>query len=374
MRQSVIFLLLLLCLSAPMSAQQFREQQLSTRYVDAHGDTVTLAVTFTYPKGARRHSCPAMILVTGSGLQNRDEELLGHSPFKVIAEQMAAQGIAVLRYDDRGVGESTCPDVTQCTTLDFADDAEACFRLLRRQRVVDPSRVGILGHSEGGLIAPIVASRNADVAFVVMLAGPGLNGAEGLLLQNEQIFRLKGVPDSLIAVRLQCMRLFFAATDSIVSGDTAQLTKRLNIAYRSIKDANTRHLSKEQKQRIGMTTAECYGWAATMANPWMRTFCKLDPADYLPQVKCPLLALNGDKDCQVPAGPNLAAVERLCSQASTLQIIPFSGLNHLFQECTTGAVEEYAQLGQSPAPQVLAAIAAFIHSLAPSKDHAKSKR
>lgn len=366
-----LFAILLVLAGFQAWGQTFSEQEVSIRYTDPFKRDITLAGTLTIPDGPSNTSYPAVILITGSGAQNRDEELMGHRPFKVIADYLSARGVAVLRCDDRGVGGSdgVYDDVT---TLHFANDVEAMYKYLRKHPSVNCSQIGFIGHSEGGLIAPIVASRNPETAFVVMLAGPGMNGAQTLLEQNEDIFRMQGVPDSLVQRRLAFMRDVFDTTDVLLMqrrafpamADTLDMVKHLNRAYKALVSRHAAGLAKEQKQQAGLTAADCYGWAKTMAMPWMQTFCTLEPADYLSQLRCPVLALNGTLDCQVRAATQLQSIQSVCRHSGVrCDIRQFPFRNHLFQHCGeegTGAVSEYAILGPSPDAEVLDVIYQWI--------------
>lgn len=342
------FVFILSLISGVAFSQTYRTEEVVEKYIDGEGREVVLAGTLTLPASAVG-GFPAVVLVSGSGQQDRDESLFGHRPFRTIAEYLASRGIASLRFDDRGVGGSSGP-LADATTYGFADDVEVMFIRLRNHPEVDPHWVGIVGHSEGGAIAPLIAARNADVAFVVMLAGQGCTGAETLLQQNEALFRLKGTPDSLVDVRLKCMRGFF---------DAMKIYPELayDSVFKSIVNAYAGHLTRKQRHSVGVLGGDAYLFAQQMALPWMKAFVALDPADYLPKVKCPVLALAGEKDCQVIARPNLDAIKRLCPAADTVE---FSGTNHLFQTCETGAVEEYSTIQEDIAPHVLSKIAEWI--------------
>lgn len=355
------FVLLMLLLLPGLLCLARKEKDVVVRHKDAQGREIALAGTLTMPEGkAPRGGWPAMVLITGSGAQNRDEEVFGHRPFEVIAGYMAEHGVATLRCDDRGVGGSTGA-FDDVTPYDLAADVEAQWQWLAKAKGVNAEKVGLLGHSEGGVLAPMVAARNGRVAFVVMLAGPGVDMRQTLLDQNQRIFALKGVDDTLIARRLDFMRDAFDATDSIAKADTAQLVKRLTMHFRTLKDLHTQGLAREQKQSIGLTNSECYGWGLTMAQPYMLEMMRIDPRDYLTQLTCPLLALNGDLDCQVDAQSNLLAVQK------AREGMPYdwgvhlcTGMNHLFQQCQTGAVSEYEALGQAPSNEVLQYIAEWL--------------
>ena len=357
-------LLLFLVLTGGMRAQTFTEQDFSLDVVNAERhDSMRIAGTLTMPDGVEGQ-VPAVILITGSGAQNRDEELMGHKPFKVIAEYLSARGYAVLRCDDRGVGEST-GDMAHATTLDFAQDVEYQLDyLLMKPELFDPRRIFLFGHSEGATVAAIVASRRKEVAGVAMLGGAGADGKTILLQQNEVLFRLWGVADSLIERRLACMRDLFAVSDTLFLGKDADTVKTINLAFRPMFKKYSAGLTKEQKQQCGLTNTECYGWAVSMATPWMRTFLTLNPAVYIAKMRCPLLAIGGEKDCQVLAEANLSAIKRVCKiNRVECSIVQLKDINHLGQMCQTGAVDEYATLGQAPDNRVLESLANWLDSL-----------
>lgn len=327
----------------PQPPYRFDEETVSVDYTDSQGNLIHLEGTLTYPKGGGKY--PTLLLVSGSGQQNRDEELFFHRSFLVLADYLASRGIAVLRYDDRGVGASTGP-VDSADTHLFAEDAETLFNTLKTNPHVDPSHLGIGGHSEGGAIAPIVAARNKDVKFVVMLAGQGCSGHDVLLQQNEALFHAEGVSPQLVAIRIACMRELFA----LLAGSSQK-------DYQAVINRHTEGLSKEQIDSIGLKKGAAYTFKQQMDTRWMRTFILLDPADYLPKVKCPVLALNGSKDCQVLPSPNLDRIHQLCPQAVCRQL---QNLNHLFQRCQTGSPDEYVQIEETIYPWVMETIADWI--------------
>ena len=347
-----------------LQAQTFTEQDFSFNIVGVTTlDTMRLAGTLTLPYGVEGQ-VPAVILITGSGAQNRDEELMGHKPFKVIAEYLSARGYAVLRCDDRGVGEST-GDMAHATTLDFAKDVEYQLDyLLKKPVLFDPQRIFLFGHSEGATVAAIVAARRAEVAGVAMLGGAGADGKTILLQQNEVLFRQWGVADSLIERRLACMRDLFAVCDTLFLGKDADTVKTINLAFRPLFKKYSAGLTKEQKQLCGLTNTECYGWAVSMATPWLTTFLTLNPADYIAKMRCPLLAIGGEKDCQVLAEANLSAIKRVCKKNRVkCSIVQLKDINHLGQMCETGSVDEYATLGQAPDNMVLETLVNWLDSL-----------
>ena len=364
-----------LLLGIVVHAQSFTEQEVSLTIVrEPARDTMQLAGTLTMPTNVRG-KVPAVILITGSGAQNRDEELMGHRPFKVIAEYLSTRGYAVLRCDDRGVGGST-GDVAHATTLDFASDVEHQLLYLQSPQAnlnIDPKRIFLFGHSEGATVAAIVAAKNSltlhPVAGVAMLGGAGVDGKTILLQQNKTLFRLRDVADSLIERRLACMRDLFNVCDTIFLDKDADTVKTLNLAFRPLFKKHSEGLTKEQKQQIGLTNSECYGWALSMATPWMSTFLTLNPADFIAQMRCPLLALGGEMDCQVPTEENFEAIADVCKRNNVpYEVALLVGINHLGQMSETGSVDEYATLGQAPDDMVLETLVNWLDSIAkPSK-------
>ena len=327
----------------PQPPYRFDEEIIVTDYTDSQGNAIHLEGTLTYPKGGGRYPC--LVLVSGSGQQNRDEEIFQHKPFLVLADYLASRGIAVLRYDDRGMGAST-GSLDNADTRLFAEDAEAMLFAVKRSEHVDAKRLGIGGHSEGGAIAPMVAARNKEVKFVVMLAGQGCTGLDVMLQQNEAIFRANGISEQLVAVRMACMRELFALpVDSKVKD------------YQSIILRHIEGLSKEQQDSIALKKSLAPTLKQQMDSRWMQTFLSLDPQEYLPEVKCPVLALNGSTDRQVIAGPNQQRIKQLCPQADC-RTLP--GLNHLFQHSKKGSPDEYILIEETFAPEALQIIGDWI--------------
>jgi fermentation-respiration switch protein FrsA (DUF1100 family) len=321
---------------------------------------IRLAGTLIVPKAASggAASFPAAVFATGSGPQNRDEELLGHKPFLVIADYLARRGIASLRFDDRGVGSSKGKFET-ATTLDFADDVEAAFEYLASRPEVNKGAVGIIGHSEGGLIAPIVASRNPRVSFVVLLAGPGIAGEDILNLQGELIARASGSGEEEIARAKEINSILYGIAKG--TGSAASIKAKAKKAYLDWADSNGA-LSAEERKAI---RANADGMVAAIASPWFRSFLSLDPAPYLAKVGQPLLALNGSKDLQVPPAEDLAGIRAALGPGANPKnaLVELPGLNHLFQRAVTGSPEEYGKIEETIAPEALQAIGDWILKL-----------
>jgi len=291
-------------------------------------DKVVLAGTLSLPK--KEGNFPAVILISGSGGQNRDGETLGHKPFLVLADFLTKKGFAVLRFDDRGVEQST-GDISKSTTADFARDVQAGVDYLQTRKEINKNKIGLIGHSEGGVIAPIVAGNSKAIDFIVLLAGPGLRGDKLLLLQKEAVERVSGVPESDIQ---KAQEIFRGAYDIILVSKTNDENLK--------KDVTTYFASKYNEEIAKSLTPQ-------FTNNWMYYFLKMDPAVNLAKVKCPVLALNGSKDIQVPATVDLEAIEKTLLKAGNKNVTTkeLPNLNHLFQESKTGSPEEYEKIEQT---------------------------
>ena len=304
----------------------------------------TLTGTLTIPKG--KGPFPAMVLVSGSGQENRDEELMTHRPFWVIADYCARHGVAVLRYDDRGMGGST-GEVEGATTMDFSYDAEAAFDFLRKQKHIDASRVGILGHSEGGVINFMVSARRPEVAFLVSLAGPSVNGIEVLKAQSEAIMRAQGLPEEAVAMS--------SAVNDQLYGIIADSENREEA------DSLLRNLVKGWGYNEELTEQT----VGQLASPWMYYFLRYDPTEAIVKTTCPALLLNGSKDLQVIASQNLPGYEKIIAEhgKTNLTLRELPDLNHLFQHCTTGSPDEYFTIDETLSPEVLEMMVEFVKGL-----------
>jgi pimeloyl-ACP methyl ester carboxylesterase len=309
-------------------------------YANAAGG-VTLAGTLTIPPG--EGPFPAVLLLTGSGAQDRDETLFGHKPFFVIADALSRRGIAVLRVDDRGVGGST-GDLEASTEDDLVGDALAGVAFLKGRKEIDPKRIGLAGHSEGGLLAPLAATRSKDVAFVVLLAGPGLPGKELLLLQGETLAKAGGMPEEMRERVASVNERVFAAMAAAKDGPDAEARARPLL---------------EAAARDGLIPpgASVDAMLRQITSPWFRSFVKLDPRPALAKMRCPALALSGALDVQVPPKENLAAIRAANARIATKEL---PGLNHLFQTAKTGMPTEYGTIEETFAPAALAEIEAFL--------------
>jgi len=316
---------------------------------------IKLAGTLTMPHG--NGPFKAVIMITGSGAQNRNEELMGHKPFLIIADYLSRNGIAVLRYDDRGVGGSQ-GNYPEATSADLATDAEAAFKFLKNNPKINKKEIGLIGHSEGGLIAPITAASNTDIGFIVSLAGPGVTGQQIMIRQTEDIGRLSGMKENALKESVDINKKLYAILRKEKDNNKAE--KKILALYREIlkkkktPEAQIEEEVKELKQRFGARTYT-----------WFRYFLTTDPARFWKQVECPVLALNGEKDLQVAAHENLPAIEKAVNSGGNeaVKTVSLPGLNHLFQHCTTGLPADYGTIEETFSPEVLKIIANWILAL-----------
>jgi fermentation-respiration switch protein FrsA (DUF1100 family) len=311
---------------------------------------IRLAGTLTLPKGAGPF--PAVVMITGSGPQDRDESLMGHRPFLVIADQLTRNGIAVLRVDDRGTGKSTGTFGT-ATTADFAADTMACLRFLKARSDIDAKRMGLIGHSEGGIIAPMVAAENDDVAFIVMLAGTAVPGSEVLFEQQRLIARVMLIPGEMAEEGHQFNQKLY----EILRKDTSDTDAKKEVEALF---AATLAAMPIERRNVAGPGLESQKKQAT--SPWFRYFLKYDPGPALRKVHCPVLAMNGDLDLQVSANQNLPVIAKALEDGGNkdYEIVKFARLNHLFQTASTGAPSEYATISETISPAALDAMTVWI--------------
>lgn len=314
---------------------------------------ITLAGTLTYL--ATDTPAPAVLLISGSGPQDRDESIMGHKPFLVLADYLTRRGIVVLRVDDRGVGGST-GDTMASTTQDMASDALAGVAFLKSRGQVNARRIGLLGHSEGGLVAPLAAGSRDDVAFIVMLAGTGVTGEEILFRQGELIAKAQGADEAELAGnrRLQHRIVHVIKT----TGDPAAAEKQI----RKIADEELKEIADADKKEAAAKALDAQ--MKLILSPWFRYFLTYDPRRALVKVKCPVLAINGERDLQVDPRQNLPAIEAALKSGGNpdFQVRELKGLNHLFQHCQIGSPAEYGKLGETFAPEALEVVADWILS------------
>lgn len=327
----------------PIGPFPYKDREVTALHPDGH----ILAGTLTIPKG--RGPFPCAVLISGSGMQDRDESLMGHKPFLVIADYLTRNGIAVLRFDDRGAGGSAVDnpdDLKTVTSEDFATDVAVMVSASRMHPEIDSRRVGVIGHSEGGLIGPMVAVNDGKLAFVVMLAGPGVTGAELLPVQQALLLQSSGVDPALIDSVVNASMSLYELMEAGASEE--ELRERMVELVEVQFAVEGIEISEELFDSAVDEGLE------TMTSPWMQFFLFHDPAPVLAQVQCPVLALNGTLDVQVSSSQNLPAiVDAMINAEGELTVIELEGLNHLFQPATTGAVSEYGQIETTFAPFAL---------------------
>jgi len=309
-------------------------------------DNIQLAGTLTLPKEGAQF--PAVVLISGSGPQDRDETILGHKPFLILSDYFTRQGIAVLRFDDRGTGKSE-GEFSAATSADFVKDVTAAYRYLKDRTEIDPNKIGLVGHSEGGIIAPMVATQVKEVGFIVLMAGTGIRGDELLLRQSELVGRAAGMSES----EIQMAREFNQGAYDIVVN---------TIHEKNVKENLKEYLEESVTKNPELATANGLKeqvfvdqMLGQLSSPWMMYFLKHDPAEALKEVDCPVLAIIGEKDLQVPSEVNLEAIENALQEGgnSNYTIKELEGLNHLFQEAKTGSPSEYGQIEQTISPKAL---------------------
>ncbi len=317
-------------------------------------ENITLAGTITIPE--KPGTYPAVVLISGSGPQDRNEELLGHKLFFVLADFLTRNGIVVLRFDDRGTNKSE-GNFQEATSFDFATDVHAAIKYLKTRKEVHPKKIGLIGHSEGGLIAPIVAGEDKSLKFIVLMAGPSVSGSKISIDQQEQIGRANGMNEDDIKITKEINEHVFNLISSDINTDTLkkQITEYLLKKSDEIPDLKI----PEGNSKMSFIDAQ----VNQMLSAWMVNFLKYDPAQSLSKLKTPVLALFGEKDLQVSPELNVKPMENAFKKAknnkATIKVIP--GINHLFQNCKTGSPTEYAEIEQTISPDVLEIIKKWIH-------------
>ena len=321
-------------------------------FTNVKANSIKLAGTFTLPKGIKNP--PVAVLISGSGPQNRNEELMNHKPFLVISDYLTNNGIAVLRYDDRGISESE-GDFKTATSFDFATDVEAAIEYLKTRTDIDTSKIGLIGHSEGGLIAPIVASRNKDIAFIILLAGTGVNGGKILETQSRRASELAGANSAILNENEKLTKIIYRIIRNNSDTDTikTKIAKELN-------DFKTNNPMSILAPAITPTLIEQQ--FNILKSKWLLTFIRIEPKDYLEKTTCPVLALNGSKDFQVLPELNLNAIKNALETGENkdFTIKELEGLNHLFQTAETGSMQEYSQIEETFSPIALEIIKDWI--------------
>lgn len=320
-------------------------------------DSITLAATLTMP-AKHRKDVPAVVIMSGTGMQDRDGTMAGHKLFRDIAEYLSSCGIAVLRTDDRGVGKST-GNYDYATTADFADDAIAAVSYLKTVKGINKRKIGLIGHSEGGASISIAASKCKDVAFIISLAGLMTDGLSSVIQQNKDIVATSAIHDEDKSRYDEINELMFRTAYDYAECDTLDsiLWHRYN-DWKVKDDArwNATHSADQFDHfRFGI-----YMYAMTACSPWYRFFIRYNPADYLSKVNIPVLAINGEKDVMVNCTQNLTNVNRYLSHNKNVTTISYPNINHLLLPCNTGTQEEYASIKDDVPPYILETIASWI--------------
>lgn len=325
-----------------------------------HPDGHTLAGTITVPAGDGPH--PAVVLISGSGLQDRNQEIMGHRPFLVLADHLTRNGIAVLRADDRGMGGSFVEDresLRAATSEDFASDIDILFEHLVSELDIDPAHVGLIGHSEGGYIGPMVADARGDVAFLVLMAGTGRPGLDVLKDQSRRIMEVEEVDAETIDATLeqyeQVMSLLISGATDDELREPVRMLSQLQLDAAEVDIPVTDEMVEQA--------------IAELKSPWLQFFMVHDPAAVLERIDVPIFAINGTLDVQVRASSELPAIEHAVRRGGgTVTVRPYTGLNHLFQPALTGSVEEYDKIETTIDPQVLKDISDWINAQVMSHD------
>ncbi len=316
-----------------------------------HGD-ISLAGTLTLPEG--NGPFPAAVLITGSGPQDRDESLLGHKPFLVLADHLTRAGIAVLRSDDRGVGGST-GSVRNSTSADFAEDAIAAVEFLADRTEIAADRIGLIGHSEGGMVAPLAVVRGADVAYLVHLAGPGVPTSQLLPKQAERVALASGTTAEAATSQAALIRELFDVLEADLSeNETRERLTDIGRRQIALQDTGDEKITEQEIEE------EISEQMEVVLTPWFRYFAAYDPGPVLSKIEVPVLALNGELDTQVDAKQNLGGMEVLLAHNKDVTLVSLPGLNHLFQHAETGSPAEYASIEETFAPEVLELISQWI--------------
>lgn len=326
----------------PSKPYPYKEEEVS---FSGSGGNATLAATLTIPQGAGPF--PAVVLIGGSGPTDRDETVAGHKPFLLLADSLTRKGVMVLRYDQRGIAQST-GDYAAASMDDFAQDTRAALQYLKSRKEVDAKRLGLIGHSEGGILAALAATRSNEVNWLVLLASPATSGEKTLLRQSELIARTGGLPEEQITRSLEFDRKAYAAVRE--EKNAAALAKRLSA------------LVDQSGLGASMPPAALQEQIRTMTSPWFRQFLDYDPAPSYEKIKCPVLALNGTRDLQVDSAENVPLLRKAfeASGNKDVTIVEVDGVNHLFQTAQSGSPALYGAIEETMSPEVQTAITNWV--------------
>ena len=353
-----LFLVILLswCIYAPAFSQNATFKSDSVLFKNTRG-TVTFGATISVPNFAE-NTGNAVVIISGGGRQDRDGKMAGHLWFKVLADYLNAKGLTVLRMDDRGVGKTT-GDYDMATTADFAEDALTAVAYLKSRKDLKLKKIGLVGHSEGGAAIAIAASQSKDVAFLISLSGLAIDGRSSLKFQNEDLVSASQLSEVDKKRSNEINNLMFQTAYKYV--DSANLEQKLNETYSDWKKKDDEYF-KTLNIQFDHFRFPVYSYVMNAVKPWYRYFLKFDPVNFLPKVKVPILAINGDKDLMVRSVPNLDNWKNLPAKGGnnkvTVKEIP--GLNHLLQHCLTCQQQEYSTIKETIAPEVLDEIARWL--------------
>lgn len=347
----------------PVKPYPYQEEEVMYHNPDK---SIQFGATLTYPKEA--NACPAVILISGSGQQDRDETLFEHKPFQVIADYLSRKGIAVLRIDDRGVGKTT-GSAQKATSEDYAKDVLAGVAYLKTRPEVNAKQIGLIGHSEGGMIAPLAARNNPDIAFIVSLAGVGVDGVA--LMVSQWKYATKPLIPAIGTERFNQLKAIQVAIIKI----TAEPIDQIDAQNKIVKARSEWRMKQDSLTSVygGFTCTEDGLWTQNIGSldriltPWMRYFAAYNPEKTLKDVRCPMLILNGEKDRQVHCDLNMNGFKAIAQkqQKKNMEFKQFPHLNHLFQHCQTGNLQEYIQIEETFAPEVLECMSTWIQQHCP---------
>ncbi|HKP36924.1 MAG TPA: alpha/beta hydrolase [Pyrinomonadaceae bacterium] len=317
-------------------------------------DAVKITGTLTMPRTGGPF--PAVLLITGSGSQDRNETVAGHRPFLVLADHLTRLGIAVLRVDDRGMG-GTSQGAPNFTTENFVGDVLTGVEYLKTRKEINPRQIGLIGHSEGGMIAPMAAVRSKDISFIVLMAGPGLPGDEEILIQNDMLLKAQGFDEDSLRLAREIFTAIFAV---LKSRDTTA------VAGKKIQDlvaAKTAAMTETQKKNLDslLKMIETQRQQIYLLE-WFRFFLRFDPRPVLKTIRIPVLAINGEKDLQVAAKANLDAIAASLKEGGNKDylIVSMPELNHMFQHAKTGLIMEYGEIPETISPEALKTMSDWI--------------
>ena len=334
----------------PVKPYPYDEQEIEFENKPAN---IKLAGTLTLPR--TKAPFPVVVLITGSGPQDRNETMLGHQPFLVLADHLTRQGIAVLRFDDRGVAKSKGNFAT-ATSEDFATDVLSAVAYLKTRKEINPKKIGLIGHSEGAMIAPMCAVKSNDISFLVMMAGPGVTGEEALYEQSRLMMIAEGSTPDEAARNRKLQEKMFAVLKT--EKDESAAEKKL----REVVVAHIAEMSEAQKKLADANPGALLQQVKAVNTAWTRFFVLYDPRPALRQIKIPVLAINGELDLQVSAKQNLPEIAKALKTGGNknFKIVELPNLNHLFQPTKTGAFSEYGKIEETISPAVLTIMSEWI--------------